>query len=224
MKRGQQQRCDNDGAPSQTLHRSKRCRDTASPPLLDALRPILPIFHSLLADADAARLLRTSRTAALALLPGYTFTTHTFEPDFLPSLRRLRDLSLAYQLRITQLGLGRDIAAVDFDDAPPHLSPFPSSLTSLRIGYYQDQERSVVGQRWAALTTAACDWQHTEPWQMPHLLPQQRRTALAAAAVEHAVRLPAVSPATRSATVRRARAALQRQLQPPSSSAACPTA
>ena len=49
-----------------------------SPPLLNALHPILPVFHSFLADADAARLLRTSRTAAMTLLPGYAFTNHIF--------------------------------------------------------------------------------------------------------------------------------------------------
>ena len=39
---------------SQPLRHSKRSRDQASPPLLDALRPELSLFHSLLADAAGA--------------------------------------------------------------------------------------------------------------------------------------------------------------------------
>ena len=133
---------------------------------------VLPIFHSLLADADAARLLRTSRTTALALLAGYTFTSHTFEPTSLPSLCRLRDTSLLDGLRMTQLVLGA-IAVVDFDCAPPHMSPFPACLTSLRLGHHQVVPGHVEQQQhWAALSAAACGWQHTKPWQLPHSHPQ----------------------------------------------------
>ena len=170
--KGNPERRDDDGASaslSQPLHRSQRCRDRVNPPLLDALRPVLPLFHSLLADADAARLLRTSRTTALALLPGYAFASHTFEAASLSSLCNLRDLCLTYGFRISQLGLGRDFTVVDFDCSPPHLSPFPSTLTSLRLGQlYQSVEK----QRWAALSAAACHWQHTEPWLLPHSHPE----------------------------------------------------
>ena len=48
---------------------------------------------------------RTSRTAALALLPGYSFTCHTFQPTCLVTLRRLRDLCALYHLRVTQLAV-----------------------------------------------------------------------------------------------------------------------
>ena len=170
MKRGRQQR--EQLSVSHTPRRSKRCRDRANPPLLDALRPVLSLFHSLLADADAARLLRTSRTTALALLTGYTFSGHIYQPVSLPALCHLRDLCLAYQLRITQLGLGRDFKTVDFDSAPPHLSPFPSSLTSLRLGHKGRNDLDEHNERWSTLSAAACDWQHTEPWQLPHSHPE----------------------------------------------------
>ena len=158
MKRSRQQHRDGDAASaSQPLRRSKRCRDKASPPLLDALRPVLPLFHSLLADADAARLLRTSRSTALALLRGYTFTTPIFEAASVPSLRRLRDLVLAYQLRITQLGLRADIAVVDFECLPPQLSPFLSTLFSIRFGHYPvGHDRAEQELHWATLSAAAC--------------------------------------------------------------------
>ena len=98
-------------AHSHPQRRSARIRLTASPPatpplppLLDPSTPILPLLHTFLDDADAARLLRTSRTAALALLSGYAFTSHTFQPTSLIALRRLRDLCVEYKLRIRQVG------------------------------------------------------------------------------------------------------------------------
>ena len=171
----QQRRDDGDGASAQ---QPLRCGATA--PLLDALRPVLPLFHSLLADADAARLLRTSRSTALALLPGYTFTTHIFQILSTSSLRCLRDLGLVYGLRISQLVLGPNVKVFGFDTARLHQSPFPSTLTSLRIGYYRAVLRFISHghsyveqeQRWAALSAAACHWQHTGPWQLPHSHPQ----------------------------------------------------
>ena len=150
----------------------QRHSDRANPPLLDALRPVLPIFHSLLDDADAARLLRTSRSTALALLPSYTFSGSMFEAASVASLCRLRDLCLAYQLRITQLGLARGFKAVDFDCSPPQLSPFPNIVTSLSLRLGQVDGSDGLEDRWAALSAAACDWQHTEPWQLPHSHPQ----------------------------------------------------
>ena len=199
MKGSHQQHRDHDAASaSQPLCRSMRCTDRASPPLLGALRPVLPLFHSLLADADTACLMRSSRTTALALLRGYTFRGNIFEPTCVASLRRLRDLCLACQLRITQPVLGDDIAAVDFDCAPLHLSPFPSSLTRLRIGYSIRDEQDEQ-EHWAALSAAACHWQHTEPWLLPHSHPEvqgarQRGTAVAAAARGPSLFLPPVPP------------------------------
>ena len=82
--------------PSQPLARSQTQRlrpphphALLDPPLLDALRPVVFALHAFLDDADAVRLLRTSRTAALTLLSGYTFTS-IFLPDSLASLRHLR--------------------------------------------------------------------------------------------------------------------------------------
>ena len=169
MKRDQQQQQREEPSISHPAHGFKQCRDQASAPLLDALRPILPLLHSLLADADAARLLRASRTTALALLRGYTFIKHIYKAASLPSLCRLRHLCLAYQLRITQLCMYSRCDDVDFDNAPPHMSPFSSSLTSLRLGHCEVVEHE---HRWATLSAAACHWQHTEPWQLPHSHPQ----------------------------------------------------
>ena len=146
------------------------------PPLLDALRPILPLFHSLLSDADAARLLRTSRTTVLALLSGYSFNIHIFQPASVPSLCRLRDLYLTYQLPNTQLVLHLTPSwkVVGFDPARTDLSPFPSTLTRPRIGHYEvsPPKHDEQEQHWAALSAAACHWQDTEPWQLPHSHPQ----------------------------------------------------
>ena len=138
----------------------------SSHPLLAALRPLLSLLHPLLSDADAARLLRTSRTTALALLPSYTFTSHTFQPASLSSLRRLRELCLAYQLRITQLALGGGIVNVPFDSAPPHLSPFPPSVTALSFGVFHSAAGG-VDERWAAFSAAANEWQDSAEWGLP---------------------------------------------------------
>ena len=70
LKRRQQQLQRSEG--SQRPRRSTPIKQRAYSPLLDALRPLLPLLHSFLDDGDTARLLRTSRTTALALLPGYT--------------------------------------------------------------------------------------------------------------------------------------------------------
>ena len=141
------------------LRRSQRIRARTSPPLLDALAPILPLFHPFLDDAAAACLLRTSRTAALALLPGYAFTSHIFQPASLVSLRRLRDQCVAYRLRITQLALPEGITELTVG-APPHLSPIPASVTALSFGPSYDP-------RWAAFSAAAGDWQNSEHWRLP---------------------------------------------------------
>ena len=110
------------------------------------------------------------------MLSAYTFTTHTYKPPSVASLRRLHDLCLAYQLRIiiTHLVLGPGVRVVDFDHARPYWYPFPASLTSLRIGQYRVEPAREVDweQHWAALSAAACHWQHTKPWQLPHSHPQ----------------------------------------------------
>ena len=148
-----------DAAP--TLQAPSRSR--AFPPLLDALRPILPLLNPLLTDADVSLLLRTSRTTALALLPGYTFTSHVFTPTSLGSLRRLRDLCLTYDLRVTQLSLPDAVKELPLDSTSPHMSPIPASVTALSLrpprdgaSCYQQQ------QRWAAFSAPAPGWQHRE--------------------------------------------------------------
>ena len=196
------------------------------PPLLDALRPILPLFHSLLSDADAARLLRTSRTTVLALLSGYSFNIHIFQPASVPSLCRLRDLYLTYQLPNTQLVLHLTPSwkVVGFDPARTDLSPFPSTLTRPRIGHYEvsPPKHDEQEQHWAALSAAACHWQDTEPWQLRHSHPQvQSHGREGQRWQQHLtwsrlVGSPPVLLSTRSAAVRSARAAAQLQLQPPS--------
>ena len=158
-------------SPPPPRRRSRRLLAQAYPPLLDALWPVRTIVHSLLTDDDAARLLRTSRTTALTLLPRYTFSSHIFQPASLLSLRRLRNLSLAYDLRLTQLCLPGELESLSFDADAPHLSPIPPSVTALSLSPAHRQE-----PHWRALSAAAGDWQDKEAWRLPkppsHPLPQ----------------------------------------------------
>ena len=132
---------------------------------------MLPIFQPFLADADAAHLLRTSRSTAFALLRGYTFSSHTFQPTSLVSLRRLRDLCLRYSLRVTQLGLPAEMKELPFDPGPSHLSSIPASVTALSLG---SPYSGRVEERWAAFRAAAVDWGHRDECQLPDVtLPTQ---------------------------------------------------
>ena len=95
-----------------------------------------------------------------------------FEPASLASLRGLRDLGVAYQLRIAQLCTPSSIADLTFDAGPPHLSPIPASVTALSLGVsyaHRDISASSWGVRCgAAITAAASDWQGREPWHLLH--------------------------------------------------------
>ena len=157
--------------------RSERLRAQSFPRVLDALRPILPLFHSFLTDDVAACLLRTSRTTALILLSSYTFTSHIFQPASLVSLRRLRDLCLTYNLRMTQVALSQPTDDIGFDAAPPRLSPIPDSVLALSL-YRPELDDHLVGlavsQSWAAFSCAASDWQHREAWRLPSLHPSSQ--------------------------------------------------
>ena len=133
-------------------------RRPASPPT-----PLPPFLD----DADAARLLRTSRITALTLLPGHTFTSHIFQPASLVTLRRLCDLCALYQLRVSQLSVPADVRRLMFDALPPHLSPIPASVTALTLGHSPYTAFGEVQPSWAALSTAASDWQDREPWRLP---------------------------------------------------------
>jgi hypothetical protein len=137
------------------------------------LQPVLLLFHSLLTDSDAARLLRSSRNLALSLLPCYTFTSHVFQPASLASLRRLRDLCTTYSIRITQLCLPSNIKTLPFDLALPHLSPIPPSVTALTLGPLATCKGG-VNRRWTALSAAACYWQNRKPWCPPPQDPPER--------------------------------------------------
>ena len=119
-------------ASSSSLLRSERLPPLSTAPLHDALRPVLPLFQPFLTDADAARLLRTSRTTALTLLPCYTFRTHTFDIASAASLQTLSDLCLAYQLRIIRLRLEQHAE-------PLEPGALPAGLTHLDVGYRFDQ-------------------------------------------------------------------------------------
>ena len=147
--------------------------DSASCRLLNALPSVLPLFHAFLTDADAARLLRASNAAALALLSGYTFATHVFQPASVASLRRLRDLALTYGLRVTQLALPRRVEELTFDPTPPHPSPIPSSVLALSLGPPLISPVQVE-PHWAAVSAAARDWQDLEPWRLPYPQPSAR--------------------------------------------------
>ena len=168
--------------PEPQLRRSQLHRVPCSPQaLLDALTPILPLFHSFLSDADAARLLRTSRTVALALLPGYAFTSHTFEPASDDSLLRLRDLCVLYRLRVSQLGLPYHMPFLTFDAVPPHLSPIPATVTALECGSVPWYTGSAFENgRWATFSAAAAagDWQGSQRWRLPEPHPSSSSESL----------------------------------------------
>ena len=154
-----------DPPPSRPSQRERTQRSTLT---LDALRPVLSLFHPFLTDADAARLLRTSHTAALALLPGYTFTRHIFQPADLASLRRLRDLSLTYSLRVTQLALPEQMKELVFDPTSPGPSPIPPFVTALTFAPFSRGRSSQLAEpSWADFSAAASDWQNTNPWSLP---------------------------------------------------------
>ena len=95
--------------------------------LLAVLSPVRRLFQPFLTDDDAARLLRVGRTAALSLLPGFTFRSHVFLPETEGQLWRLKALYGAYDLRVTRLCLPAGFEVRHFTDR----SPFPSSLTAL---------------------------------------------------------------------------------------------
>ena len=163
-------RPDHDMSAPRARGRSLPCHSNIphSCPLLHALQPIVPHFHPFLADADAARLLRSSRSAALCLLQGYAFTSHLFEPADLASLLRLRDLAVTYGLRIRQLAVPGDLKELSFDPTPPHLSPIPASVLALSFGSVAKEKDQLTKseQWWAAFSCAADDWQHRERWRV----------------------------------------------------------
>ena len=128
------------------------------------MRPLRSAFQPFLTDENAARLLRTSHTAALTLLSGYPFTAHIFQPTSLHSLRRLRDLCLLYKLRITQLAVPERLKRLNFDAAPPHLSPIPTSVPALTLGAPGKDTNRKKERRWATFSAAACDSRDRELW------------------------------------------------------------
>ena len=186
-RRQQLQLPQDDSADSQPLHRSARvrCRAITSSPLLDALTPLLPLFHPFLNDHDAARLLRTSRTTALALLPSYAFTSHMFRPASLASLRRLRDLCVAYKLRISQLALPHELMDLSCDATPPHHWPIPASVTALSLSPLGPKRDDSGDSRcWAALSAAAAGQRALAPARPLRVVEIARRGGAGAAVDE----------------------------------------
>ena len=147
------------------------------PAVLNALVPVLPLFHRFLTESDAARLLRSSHTTAITLLPCYAFTQHIFAAGSLASLHRLRRLCLRYGLRISQLSLpehSSDITALShYPLSQGQLSPIPPSVTALSLGP-PARDRHGIDPRWAAFSAAASDWQDREPWCLPLYLRRER--------------------------------------------------
>jgi hypothetical protein len=74
-------------------------------PFIVCLRPIRFFLHPFLADDDAARLLRVSRTTSLALMPGFTFQQHVFVALSQVQMLRMRALYEAYDVRPTRMSL-----------------------------------------------------------------------------------------------------------------------
>ena len=106
---------------------------SVSHPFAVSLGPVRLVVHGFLSDDDAVRLLRVSRTVALALLRGFTFHEHVFCGDSEGQLWRLKRLWEKYDLCPTRMCLSSTVTSLSLDE-DSGLSPFPSSLKSLLLG------------------------------------------------------------------------------------------
>ena len=102
-------------------------------PYVVCLQPVRTILQSFLSDEDGARLLRVSRTTALALLSGFTFRHHIFVGESQQQMFRLRALYEAYDVRPTLMILSDEVEELSPEEHSGR-SPFPSTLTSLLLG------------------------------------------------------------------------------------------
>ena len=137
------------------------------PPLVDCLFPVRLLLHGLLSDVDAARLLRVSRSSAFALLPGYAFTQHVFQPQDLDQLHRITALYARYGLRVTRLCLPFHFRRLSFDPFTGR-SPLPDSLTTLLLGSLPTTETGAVHTQWSIF--GPTDWARPTlggPWLNP---------------------------------------------------------
>ena len=109
---------------------------------LSVLFPIRTLLHPLLSDDDAARLLRVSRTTAIHLLTGYTFTRHVFQPDSVAAMWSMKALYEAYGMRPTRMCLPGDLEDLRLEEGSGR-SPFPSSLTCLLLDVFSQDAPDV---------------------------------------------------------------------------------
>ena len=72
----------------------------------------------------------------------------------------MRNLCLAYRLRVTQCCVHALTTHIPFDLTRPDLSPIPASVTSLTLSTCYDP-------RWRTFSAAGGDWQDREPWRLP---------------------------------------------------------
>ena len=114
-------------------------------PLLTVLGPVHRCLHPFLDDGDAARVLRVSRSVAMALLSGYAFASHVFHPSSAAHVQQTTALYERYGLRVTRMSLPYDFQEPlqeerkSNDDgmgasAPARRSILPSSLVALVMG------------------------------------------------------------------------------------------
>ena len=107
---------------------------TSSPPLctlLDILDPIKSILCSLFTDSDAGRVMRVSKATTFALLSGYEFEHHVFEPLTEKAMWSMRNLYARYQLRVINLQIYHNIRSLQIVDG---ISPVPSSCKRVAFG------------------------------------------------------------------------------------------
>ena len=91
-------------------------------PFIAALLPIRPVLQSFLSDEDAMRLLRVSRTTAFALLSGFIFQRHVFQPETPKEMRQMETVYKPYDLRPTRLCLPMEKRRYVFNDVPLSLT------------------------------------------------------------------------------------------------------
>jgi hypothetical protein len=122
------------------------------------LQLVASVLHPFLSDVDAARLLRVSRTTALALLPGFIFQEHVFVGESEAQMRRMKALYHKYDLRPTRMCLSAQMKSFSLDTDGGR-SLFPSSLTSLLLGPPPRVQSSLLmeGGLFNAETTAWCE-------------------------------------------------------------------
>ncbi|MCJ1297169.1 hypothetical protein MMC34_008738 [Xylographa carneopallida] len=128
--------------------------DASTRSLLALLQPIRQCLHAFLSDADAVRLLRTSRATAAALLPGYAVVNRVFTFSTTAELKGALALYDRYDLRVLRMSLPQDWNEPLLDGATGR-SLLPASLMALSLGK-DFGRRKGTSAAYAALDGSEC--------------------------------------------------------------------